>query len=402
MKIDNWNIDNVRPYDKNPRNNDNAVEATANSIKEFGWQQPIVVDKNGVIIVGHTRLKAAKKLKLEQVPVTVAENLTDEQVKAYRLADNKTGELADWDVDMLDDELVGIEDLDMSEFGFSDADLSAAMDEVDGEAHDDEFDEEPPEEPTSKLGEVYQLGRHRLMVGDSTDVSQVGTLMGGQKADLLLTDPPYNVALGMGGSVDEARKLHRRTDGLVIMNDKMENDDFRKFLDNVYTAAKENMKAGASFYIWHADSERYNFEGACLDVGWNVRQTLIWNKSAMTFGRQDYQWKHEPCLYGWNDGASHAWYSDRKQTTVLNFDKPNSSKFHPTMKPVPLFDYQIKNSSKTGDNVLDLFGGSGTTMIACEQNGRDAYLMELDPRYADVIIKRWEEFTGEKAVKISE
>ena len=186
------------------------------------------------------------------------------------------------------------------------------------------------------------------------------------------------------------------------MNDKMENDDFRKFLDHVYTAAKENMKAGAAFYIWHADNQRYNFEGACLDVGWDVRQTLIWNKSAMTFGRQDYQWKHEPCLYGWNDGASHAWYSDRKQTTVLNFDKPSSSKLHPTMKPVPLFDYQIKNSSKAGDLVLDLFGGSGTTMIACEQNGRNAYLMELDPRYVDVIIKRWEEFTGKKAVKISE
>ena len=401
MQVKEWPIAKVKPYEKNPRNNDAAVEATANSIHEFGWQQPIVVDTDGVIIVGHTRLKAAKKLNLEQVPVTVAENLTDEQVKAYRLADNKTSELADWDFGLLDDELAGIEDLDMSEFGFSDAELSAAMDDADDEAHDDGFDEEPPEEPTSKLGDIYQLGRHRLMVGDSTDSAQVETLMGGQKADLLLTDPPYNVALGIGGSVDEARKRHRRTDGLVIMNDKMGDDEFREFLKKVYTAAKENMKAGAAFYIWHADSERYNFEGAALDVGWNVRQTLIWNKSSITLGRQDYQWKHEPCLYGWNDGASHAWYSDRKQTTVLNFDKPNSSKLHPTMKPVPLFDYEIKNSSKSGDLVLDLFGGSGTTMIACEQNGRDAYLMELDPRYADVIIKRWEEFTGKKATKIS-
>lgn len=240
------------------------------------------------------------------------------------------------------------------------------------------------------------------MCGDSTDVEAVKTLMGGQLADLLITDPPYNVALGMGGSADEARKRHRRTDGLVIMNDKMSNDDFRKFLVSVYTAAKENMKAGAAFYIWHADSERYNFEGACLDVGWQVRETLIWNKSSMTLGRQDYQWKHEPCLYGWNDGGSHSWYSDRKQTTVLNFDKPTSSKLHPTMKPVPLFDYQIKNSSKAGDNVLDLFGGSGTTMIACEQDNRNAYLMELDPRYADVIIKRWEEFTGQKAERVAE
>lgn len=240
------------------------------------------------------------------------------------------------------------------------------------------------------------------MVGDSTDSAQVETLMGRQKADLLLTDPPYNVALGMGGSVDKARKLHRRTDGLVIMNDNMGNDEFREFLIKVYTAAKENMKAGATFYIWHADSERYNFEGAALDVGWTVRQTLIWNKSSITLGRQDYQWKHEPCLYGWNDGGSHSWYSDRKQTTVLNFDKPNASKLHPTMKPIPLFDYQIKNSSKAGDNVLDLFGGSGTTMIACEQNGRNAYLMEIDPRYADVIIKRWEDFTGQKAERVVE
>lgn len=395
MEVKNVKIDSIKPYKNNPRNNDDAVDATANSIKEFGWQQPIVVDKDGVIIVGHTRLKAAKKLGLKQVPIVVAENLTDEQANAYRLADNKTGELADWDFDLLDDELADINNIDMEDFGFD------AAEESDTKVVDDEFDEEPPEKPTSKLGDVYQLGRHRLMCGDSTDTQSVKTLMGGQLADLLLTDPPYNVALGMGGSVDEARKLHRRTDGLVIMNDKMKDDDFRKFLDRVYTAAKENMKAGAAFYIWHADSQRYNFEGACLDVGWDVRQTLIWNKSAMTFGRQDYQWKHEPCLCGWNDGASHAWYSDRKQTTVLNFDKPSSSKLHPTMKPVPLFDYQIKNSSKAGDLVLDLFGGSGTTMIACEQNGRNAYLMELDPRYVDVIIKRWEEFTGKKAVKIS-
>lgn len=401
MEVKEWPIDKVKPYKNNPRNNDDAVEATANSIKEFGWQQPIVVDKDGIIIVGHTRLKAANKLKLEQVPVTVAENLTDEQVKAYRLADNKTGELADWDFSLLDDELAGIEDFDMSEFGFSDAELSAAMDDADGEAHDDGFDEEPPEDPTSKLGEVYQLGRHRLMVGDSTDASQVGTLMGGHKADLLLTDPPYNVALGMGGSVDEARKRHRRTDGLVIQNDKMDDDDFRKFIAAMMAAAKANMKPGATFYVWYASNFSYELFGAAKDIEWQVREVLVWNKSVITLGRQDYQWKHELCLYGWNDGGSHSWYSDRKQTTVLNFDKPNSSKLHPTMKPVELFDYQIKNSSKEGDNVLDLFGGSGTTMIACEQNNRNAYLMELDPRYADVIIKRWEEFTGKKAVKVS-
>lgn len=395
MDIKQIPITDVVPYDKNPRNNDDAVESTANSIKEFGWQQPIVVDKNNIVIVGHTRLKAAEKLKLDTVPVLVADNLSEEQVKAYRLADNKTGELADWDMALLNEELESIAELDMDDFGFE---LAKDAEEV----VDDDFDVEVPDEPTSKLGQIYQLGNHRLMVGDSTDTKQVEALMGGQQADLLVTDPPYNVALGMGGSVDEARKRHRRTDGLVIMNDKMEDSKFREFLVSVYTAAKNNMKAGASFYIWHADSERFNFEGAAKDVGWQVRETLIWNKNSITLGRQDYQWKHEPCLYGWNEGGSHAWYSDRKQSTVLNFDRPTSSKLHPTMKPVPLFDYQIKNSSKQGDLVLDLFGGSGTTMIACEQNGRHAYLMELDPKYADVIITRWEEFTGKKAELVQE
>lgn len=219
--------------------------------------------------------------------------------------------------------------------------------------------------------------------------------------DLFLTDPPYNVALGMGGSVDEARKRHRRTDGLVIMNDKMENDAFREFLTTAFVNAKSVMKAGAAFYIWHADNEGYNFRGALIDAGFTLRQTLIWAKNSITLGRQDYQWKHEPCLYGWNDGASHSWYSDRKQATILNYDKPVKSSEHPTMKPVPLFDYQIQNSTKSGDIVLDLFGGSGTTIMACEQNGRCGYLMELDPRYVDVIIDRWEKFTGEKAVKLN-
>lgn len=396
MEIVEVSIDKIKPYENNPRNNDKAVNAVANSIKEFGWQQPIVVDEKGVIIAGHTRFKAAHKLGIKKIPVVYAIGLSEKQVDAFRLADNKTAELADWDFDKLEKEIDKLTDIDMEQFGFdmSEFDLDG---DGDNEAEDDEFDPEPPEEPTSQVGDIYQIGRHRLMVGDSTDTDQVTALMGGQQADLLLTDPPYNVALGMGGSVDEARKRHRRTDGLVIMNDKMSNDDFREFLVKAYTAAKENMKAGAAFYIWHADSERYNFEGACIDVGWQVRQTLIWSKNSMTLGRQDYQWRHEPCLYGWNEGGSHSWYSDRKQTTVLNFDKPTASKLHPTMKPVPLFDYQIKNSSKSGDNVLDIFGGSGTTMIACEQNGRNAYLMELDPRYADVIIKRWEDFTGKKA-----
>ena len=395
IKIIYKDIDELIPYENNPRDNTAAVDAVAASIKEFGFKNPIIIDSDNVIVAGHTRLKAAQKLKIQTVPCVVADDLTQEQVNAFRLADNKTAELAEWDLELLNSELELIDGIDMTEFGFE-LDLDDEQEVV-----EDEFDEELPQEPQTKLGDIYQLGRHRLMCGDSTDVDSVKTLMGGYKADLLLTDPPYNVALGMGGSVDEARKRHRRTDGLVIMNDKMENDKFRQFLVDVYTAASENLKPGAAFYIWHADSERYNFEGAAIDIGWEIRQTLIWNKNSITLGRQDYQWKHEPCLYGWKSGASHVWYSDRKQSTVINFDRPTRSALHPTMKPVGLFDYQIKNSTKSGDIVLDLFGGSGTTIMACEQNDRNAYVMELDPRYADVIIKRWEEFTGEKAVKLN-
>ena len=220
-------------------------------------------------------------------------------------------------------------------------------------------------------------------------------------ADMLLTDPPYNVALGMGGSVDEARKRHRRTDGLVIMNDKMEDEDFYNFLLSFYTVALAHMKQGASFYVWHADNEGLNFRKALKDAGAILRQTLIWNKNAITLGRQDYQWKHEPCLYGWKDGASHSWYSDRKQSTVLEFNKPVKSKLHPTMKPIELLAYQIRCSSKEADSVLDCFGGSGSTLIACEQLNRKCYMVELDPHYCDVIISRWENFTGKAAVKVS-
>lgn len=219
--------------------------------------------------------------------------------------------------------------------------------------------------------------------------------------DLWLTDPPYNVALGYEGSASEARQRHRRTDGKVIMNDKMEDSDFRTFLYLAYKAAFDIMKEGAAFYIWHADNESYNFRGALRDVGVKLRQTLIWNKNAITLGRQDYQWKHEPCLYGWKEGEGHKWCSDRCQPTVMDFSKPSRSEEHPTMKPIPLFAYQIQNSTKEGDSVLDSFGGSGTTLIACEQLSRKAFLMELDPHYCDVIIARWEKLTGKKAEKMN-
>ncbi len=263
------------------------------------------------------------------------------------------------------------------------------------EAKDGETDPDAvptaPKKPVSKRGEVYQCGEHRLMCGDSTSAADVTRLMWG-KADMLLTYPPYNVALGMGGSFDEARKRHRRTDGLVIANDSMPDSEFHDFLVRFYRAAADAMKPGAAFYIFHADNEGLNFRSALKESGLTLRQTLIWVKNSMTLGRQDYQWRHEPCLYGWKDGT-HRWFGDRKQTTCLEFDRPTVSKQHPTMKPVKMFEYLMKQSTKSGEIVADFFGGSGTTMIAAESLGRKARLMELDPHYCDVIRKRWAEFT---------
>lgn len=224
------------------------------------------------------------------------------------------------------------------------------------------------------------------MCGDGTNIEHVELLMEDEKADLFLTDPPYNVAY-----------TGKTKDALKIQNDSMKNDDFRAFLVNAFSCANTFMNPGAAFYIWHADSEGFNFRGACHDIGWQVRQCLVWNKNVMVMGRQDYQWKHEPCIYGWKEGAAHLWNSDRKQVTVLDFDRPSRNEEHPTMKPVDLFEYLIKNSSKKGDIVIDLFGGSGTTLIAAEMNNRSARLMEIDPIYCDVIVKRWEEFTGKNA-----
>ncbi len=385
MDIINIALKDLKPYENNPRKNDDAVKYVAESIKEFGFKVPIVIDKDNVIVAGHTRYKAAKKLGMTEIPCIIADDLTDEQIKAFRLADNKVAEKAEWDFDLLNTELDDIIDLDMELFGFEDA----LQDDAE-EAVEDEFEVELPAEPKSKLGDIYQLGDNRLMCGDSTVLEDVEKLMGGVQADMLLTDPPYNV-----------NYEGKTKDKLKIKNDKMDNDNFRQFLIDAFSNADMVMKPGAVFYIWHADSEGYNFRGACFDVGWTVRQCLIWNNNSMVMGRQDYQGKHEPCLYGWKEGAGHLWASDRKQTTVINFDKPTRNDMHPTMKPIPLFDYQIKNNTKGGDVVLDLFGGSGTTIMACEQNGRRGYSMEYDPRYVDVIVDRWEKFTGAKAVLLN-
>ena len=385
MEIIKLKIDEVIPYENNPRNNDEAVAYVVESIKQCGYCSPIIIDEDNVILCGHTRLKALKQLGYKEVECVRKSGMTDEQKKKYRILDNKTAEVAEWNFDLLEEEL---KDLDFGDFDFGFDDMPELSEPV--EITEDEVPEvDDKSEPITKPGDIWQLGKHRLMCGDSTDASAVAALMNGKEADLLLTDPPYNVAY-VGGT----------DDALTIENDKMGSDEFYDFLTSAFSAAVEVLKAGGAFYIWHADVNGLDFRLALKASGLTLRQTLIWNKNAMTLGRQDYQWKHEPCLYGWKDGAGHNWYSDRCQTTVLDFNKPLRNGEHPTMKPVELFAYQIQNSTKKGEIVLDLFGGSGTTIIACEQTGRIGYSMELDPKYCDVIIKRYENLTGKKAVKI--
>lgn len=417
LKIEYMALDKLKPYEKNARKHQEADLSTIKaSIKEFGMSDPIGVwGKDNIIVEGHGRYLACKELGINEVPVIHLDHLSDEQRRAYALAHNKTAEMSEWDFDLLGDELSDILDIDMSDFGF---DLSE-----DGEKETEVIEDEVPEEvePIAKQGDIWQLGRHRLMCGDSTSVTDVEKLMNGCKASLLVTDPPYNV--NYEGSAGK------------IMNDSMDNDSFRQFLRDAFTTADVVMNDGAAFYIWHADSEGYNFRGACFDVGWKVRQCLIWVKNSLVLGRQDYQWKHEPCLYGWKDGT-HFWNGGRKErTTITDFDifelrdkskeellkfieeyccdhedietsiiyeeKPSKNAEHPTMKPIKLLARSVKNSSKEGDNVLDLFGGSGSTLITCEQLNRKCFMMELDPHYVDVIIARWEKFTGQKAVLIN-
>lgn len=368
-------------YGKNPRINDKAAQYVADSITKFGFRNPIIIDKDDTIVAGHTRLKAAKILKLETVPCVLADDLTDEQIRQFRIIDNKSSELADWDMELLEIEISELttDDFNFSDFGFTEGQMALETEE----------DEVPQiiEEPISKYGQVYQLGRHRLMCGDSTLKSDIDILMDGDVADMIITDPPYNV-----------NYEGKTKDKLKIDNDKMDDSSFRDFLKSAFENINQVLKPGGVFYIWHASCESYNFYGACKDASWTVRQCLIWLKNSIVLGRQDYHWKHEACLYGWKDGAGHLWNSDRKQSTILEFDRPNVNKEHPTMKPVALFSYQISNNTNKGDTVLDVFGGSGTTLVACEQISRTAYILELDPKYTDVIIKRFENLTGEKAV----
>jgi len=390
MQIKEVAVDKLIPYAKNSRTHSpEQVGQIAASIKEFGFRNPILVD-NLTLIAGHGRLLAAQKLGLDKVPTIDCSDMTESQKKAYIIADNKLALNAGWDTAMLTIEMKELQEegFDLELLGFDDKELNALLEpEVVQGLTDEDAVPETPKEATTKLGDVYILGKHRLMCGDSTSITDMEKLVNGQPVDMCLTDPPYNVAYE-GGTKEK----------LTIQNDSMEDSEFRQFLRDAFVAADTVMKAGAVFYIWHADSEGYNFRGACHDTGWKVRQCLIWKKSSLVMGRQDYHWIHEPCLYGWKEGASHLWSADRKQTTILEFNKPTRNGEHPTMKPVELFEYQMLNNTKGGDIVLDSFGGSGTTLIAAEKHGRYARIMELDPKYCDVIVKRWEDFTGEKAV----
>lgn len=336
-----------------------------------------------VVIGGNRRLEAQRALKRKEVPIiALPENTPVEKLRRMALLDNESTGQTDWAKmakDWNKDEIRAW-NIETPKGWFNEAPKR--------DIQEDDISKVKAKQ-RCQPGDIWQLGDHRLMCGDSTKAAMIQELLAGEKVDLYITDPPYNVAYE-----------GKTKDALTIQNDEMNDDSFRDFLVNAFMAADSVLKEGASFYIWHADSEGYNFRYAVKHCGWLMKQCLIWNKNTMVMGRQDYQWKHEPCLYGWKAGASHHWYSDRKQTTVLEFNKPNRNAEHPTMKPVELFAYQIQNSSQKGDIVLDSFGGSGTSIIACEQVNRKCYMMELDPHYCDVIINRWETFTGRKAVKV--
>ena len=374
------NIDDLVLYENNPRNNDGAVDAVAASINSFGFKVPIIIDKNNVVVCGHTRVKASKKLGMTEVPCIVADDLNEEQIKAFRLADNKVSELAEWNMDKLAEELKQI-DMDMLQFGFEDLESSLERDVL-----EEEFDEEEelPVNPYSKKGDVFILGKHRLMCGDSTIKEDVDKLTDGKLADMIFTDPPYNVDYE-GGVDDNGSKMK-------IQNDKQSDADFKEFLQKAFDNMTLHCKNGGAIYCCHADTEGLNFRTAFINAGFKLAECLIWVKNSLVLGRQDYHWRHEPILYGWKEGAGHYFIDDRSQDTIWEYNKPKVNDLHPTMKPLELVGRAIKNSSKKGELVLDLFGGSGSTMIASEQIDRSAMLMELDEKYVDVIVKRYLRF----------
>lgn len=390
LAIDYRPIEALIPYARNSRTHSDAqVAQIAASIREFGWTNPVLVDGENGIIAGHGRVLAARKLDMTEVPVIELRDMTEAQRRAYIIADNKLAESAGWDDELLRLELGNLHGMgfDLELIGFDAVELGNLL-KPDPKAGQTDDDAAPSlqDNPVSQPCDVWRLGPHRVMCGDSLSLDHVARLMDGHKADLIVTDPPYNVAY-QGGTADK----------LTIQNDSMSGESFYRFLLDAYTAMFASAKDGAGIYVFHADSEGTNFRMALTDAGFKLAQCCVWVKQSLVLGRQDYHWQHEPVLYGWKPTGAHRWYSDRKQSTVWNFDRPSRNDVHPTMKPVALIEYPITNSSRGGDLVLDLFGGSGSTLIACEKTGRHARLMELDPRYCDVIVRRWQDFTGQQA-----
>lgn len=392
-------IDELIPYARNARTHDKAQIAQLRaSLREFGFVNPVLIDGSRNIIAGHGRVLAARAEGMTEIPCVLVEHLTDAQRRAYILADNRLAEASGWDMDMVAIELGQLQDegfsLDLT--GFSVADLVLENPNTEPEAAVDDGDDGEPDEtapPRAETGDVWKLGDHVLLCGNCSEKPLIEKFFGGgvnEKVALLLTDPPYGVEY-----------VGKTGDALTIENDGADMDALQELLVNALAAAAPHMMQGAAYYIWCASCSLPVFQAVCERVGWPVRQTLIWNKNSFTLGRQDYQWKHESCLYGWIPGAAHKWTGDRKQATVLDFDRPIANREHPTMKPIPLFDYLLRNNTDVGDVVYDPFCGSGTTLLACEQARRKCIAVEISPKYCDVILRRWENLTGRQAEKIT-
>lgn len=414
MEVKWVDVDSVVPYENNPRINEEAVDAVASSIKNYGWQQPIVVDGENVIIVGHTRRLAAIRLGMRKVPVVVAD-LPPEKVRAYRIDDNKTGEIATWDFAKLQAEMFGLRDdgYDISSMAFGEEELSRLLeseDDVD-DGEDKEGETEPDDAPdpeekdqyASEPGTLYRLGEHLLFCGDCTEGGDLQRLLlgdGEEPVDLWLSDPPYNVEYSGRSGIphDENFSKSRRNSDLKIANDHMKEDDFRVFIRRAFENCAAYMKPGASFYLYHASTCAHVFRDALVACGMNISCQLIWAKNHFSLGWGHYLQKHEPCWYGWKEGGPSKWFGahDATTTTVQQWNIVNAAPDHPTPKPVDMLKFFIRNSSERNDIVLDTFGGSGSTLIACEQTGRTCRMMEIMPKYCDVIRRRWAEFTHGK------
>lgn len=384
-------VSELIPYVRNARTHSEAqVAQIAASIREFGFLSPILVAEDNTILAGHGRLAAAQKLGLKKVPCVKENHLTETQKRAYIIADNKLSLNAGWDNELLAVELSELEgaDFNLDLLGFDEAELSSIFD-ADKDVSDDDFDvEKELEEPCfSKTGDIWMLGKHRVICGDATKLETYKTLLENTKVNLVVTDPPYNV--NYEGSAGK------------IKNDNMEDDKFYQFLFNSFVNMEQAMADDASIYVFHADTEGLNFRKAFQDAGFYLSGCCIWKKPSLVLGRSPYQWQHEPCLYGWKKKGKHKWYAGRKETSVWEFEKPKKNADHPTMKPIALLAYPIKNSSMTNSLVLDPFAGSGSTLIACEQTGRICYAIELDEKYCDVIVKRYiEQIGNDKSVKV--